>query len=137
VRHAGLDHPQLVKALLHAVREHDWNRQAAVRLLVEHGVWPRRRSFWEHVDIDSDFRGHDVAWGEFGELAAMVVRSPASSSEQAILRLACHLAGAVPPRPRDAELWTLAGILLSLDRARAGMAVDAVRHAALGGGGRR
>jgi hypothetical protein len=131
---AGLSHEQLVAALLYAVRDHDWNRQAAMRLLVEHAVWPRRRWFLDHIDIDRDGRGHLVAWVEFGELARGVDRSPASSSERAILRLACHLAGAVPARPKDPELWSLAVILRPLGHANARLAADAVQHAASGRG---
>jgi hypothetical protein len=131
---AGLTHEQLVAALLYAVREHDWNRQAAVRLLVEHDVWPRRRSFRDHVDVDYDGRGHRVAWVEFRELARVVDRSPASSSERAILRLACHLAGAVPARPKDPELWSLALILRPLGHANARLASLAVQHAVSGRG---
>jgi hypothetical protein len=132
MRRAGLGHQQLVDALLHAVREHDWNRQAAVRLLVEHGAWLNRRCFWDHVDIDSDFRGHAIAWVEFGELADTVDRWTASSSERAVLRLACHLAGDLPERPRDAEAWSLAEILRPLDHTRSALALTAIEYAATG-----
>jgi hypothetical protein len=128
---SNLDRKQLTEALLRAVRDEDWNRQAAVRIVIEHGYWLGRRSFLAYVDAYQE-RGEQVAWVEFGGLADVVDGSGASSSERAVLRLACHLAGAMPTRPRDPDLWSPAAILRPLGRASSRLAVNAVRYAATG-----
>ena len=74
------------------------------------------------------------AWVDWQGVAGDVDRSPASTGETALLRLACHLTGHLPPtRGRRVEVdWTLAEILVPFDATTALLATRAVAIAAIG-----
>jgi hypothetical protein len=123
--------PQLVTALRKGARANgDWDRVAAVELLIEHESWLHRADFRRFVEMDSD----GLAWLDFRGLAGWADDARASSSESAILRLACSLAGAAPHgSPKSVgDPWSLRMILRPLDRVNSARVVEAVRYAALG-----
>jgi hypothetical protein len=116
-----------------AARHGDWDRIAAVRLVVEHETWLHRSDFRAFVESD----GEGYAWLDLAGLAEQIDDSGltrAASSETAILRLACSLTGNVPHDvdPLIADRWTLEAILRPLDRATRALAVEAVQYAAFG-----
>jgi len=121
-------------ALLAGAAGADWGRESAVRLLVAHGSWTVRADFGR-VLVPEGPGVCRVAWDRAVALAGS---APASSSELAVLRLACHLAGAVPQDPgEEAGAWSLRRILSPLGWANSALALEAVRFAAVGpvGGG--
>jgi hypothetical protein len=111
----------------------DWDRVAAVELVIRHERWLHRADFRCFIEID---RRIGTAWLDLAELADWVDSSRASSSETAILRLACQLVGATPNDPvaLSEPCWSLHFILRPLDQVNAARAVEAVRYAALGPG---
>lgn len=116
-----------------AARHGDWDRIAAVQLVVAHETWLHRTDFRRYVTPD----GEGYAWLDLAALAGQIDDSGltrAASSETAILRLACSLVGNVPHDvdPLIARRWTLEAILRPLDTMNAALAVEAVRYAALG-----
>lgn len=123
-----------------ATRQGDWDRIAAVKLVVAHERWLHRTDFRRFIEPD----GEGYAWLDLVALAEQIDDSSltrAASSETAILRLACSLVGNVPHDvdPLIAERWSLEAILRPLGEANRALAVEAVRYAALGpstGGGR-
>jgi hypothetical protein len=121
-----------------AARHGDWDRIAAVRLVVEHETWLHRTDFRRFIEPDRE----GYAWLDLAALAEQIDDSTltrAASSETAILRLACHLVGNVPHDvdPLIAERWSLEAILRPLGEANRALAVEAVRYAALGPAGAR
>jgi hypothetical protein len=106
----------------------DWGEEAAIQLLIAHGTWLRRPEFQSHVTLTA--QPGAAAWADWTGIATEPDVSPASSSERAILRLACHLAGHLPDQA-DTE-WSLAAILSPLDTANTLLASRAVAMAALG-----
>jgi hypothetical protein len=129
---ASLPVEGLVAALAEGMREHDRDRQAAVRLLIEHEYWLRRKAFLANVRVERSRGGRLSAWVDFDGVAQVVDQLRASSSETAMLRLACHLAGTFPgdlgPEPR--WRWSMRAILTPLGHANARLAVEAIRYAA-------
>jgi hypothetical protein len=126
--------PDLVTALRRALYGADWNRRAATELLIAHEVWLSVRMLREHIHVDT-YGGGLTAWIHFSDVAEdLRAGSPKSSSEQAVLRLACSLAGNLPSGmdDREAEAWSLGRILGPLDNANSALAVEAVRYAACG-----
>ena len=116
-----------------AARHGDWDRIAAVRLVVEHETWLHRSDFRRFIRAD----GEGYAWLDLAGLAEQIDDSTltrAASSETAILRLACSLVGHVPHgvEPLIADRWSLEAILRPLDHANRALAAEAVRYAAFG-----
>ncbi len=130
---ARLSVPDLAKRLRAGVRASggDWDRIAAVELLIQHESWLYRADFRRFIKVD---RRTGTAWLDLLEAAGWVDDARASSSEGAILRLACLLVGATPKDPalRAEPQWTLRSILRPLDRTNAALAAEAVRYAVLG-----
>ena len=129
---ASLTPTELANALLDGCEHHrlDWGKEAAVHLLIAEGSWLRRTPFHRQVQTGYDSSSRLIAWVDWAALAAVPERSPASSGELALLRLACHLAGAVPDTCDNR--WCLAELLRPLDAANALRASRAVALAALG-----
>ena len=121
---------QLAAALTHAAHTGSWGEEAAVRLLIAQGHWLRQADFSSHVNLDEDIQGRRTAWIDWPALAQVPDRSPASTGEQAVLRLACHLAGHLPANTD--ERWTIADIVSRLDAINAVIASRAVAMTALG-----
>jgi len=129
---ARLTPAETAAALIKGCAHHglNWGEEAAVQLLVAQGTWLRREEFRDRVTTHPIDDGSLAAWVDWAALAETPDRSPASSGELSILRLACHLAGEVP---EDADnRWSLADILLPLDAANALLASRAVAMAAIG-----
>lgn len=129
---ARLSVPDLIKALRAGARSNgDWNRVAAVELVIQHESWLYRANFRRFIELD---RRNGTAWLDLMKLADWVDSAKASSSETAILRLACLLVGATPDDPvaLTEPQWSLRSILRPLGRMNAAIAVEAVRYAALG-----
>jgi hypothetical protein len=129
---ARLSVPDLITALRAGARVNgDWDRVAAVELVIQHESWLYRADFRRFVEID---RRTGTAWLKLNKLADWVDEARASSSEAAILRLACLLVGATPHDPvaLTEPRWSLHSILRPLGQVNAALAVEAVRYAALG-----
>jgi hypothetical protein len=129
---ARLSVPDLATALRAGARANgDWDRVAAVELVIQHESWLYRADFRRFVEMD---RRTGEAWLDLRKLADWVDSSRASSSEAAILRLACLLVDATPDDPvaLSERRWSLHSILRPLGRVNAALAVEAVRYAALG-----
>ena len=129
---ARLSVPDLTKALRAGARAHgDWDRIAAVELVIQHESWLYRADFRRFVELD---RSNGTAWLDLRKLADWVDDARASSSETAILRLACLLVGATPDDPvtLTEPQWSLKYILRPLGNVNSAIAVEAVRYAALG-----
>lgn len=129
---ANLTPAEAAAALIKGCAHHGlaWGEEAALQLLIAQGTWLRREEFRAHVTAHPIDDGSLAAWVDWCALAYEPDRSPASSGELAILRLACHLAGQIP---EDASnLWALAAILMPLDATNALLASRAVAMAAIG-----
>ena len=122
----------LASALRAGTAADDWGRRAAVELLLAHGYWLRTELVLGALRPQSATVAH-LLWSR---IAAGVDATQASSSERAILRLACSLAGAVPAGLDElqAQRWSLRTILQSLDAANARLALTAIAHALTGQG---
>ena len=114
-----------------AAKHGDWDRIAAVQLIVEHESWLHRRDFRRFVELEADGSG---AWLDLAGAARWVDTARASTSEGAILRLACALVGAGPAEPEDLRLgpWSVRAMLRPLGHANGALAAEAVRYAVLG-----
>jgi hypothetical protein len=124
--------PDLAKALRAGARAHgDWDRIAAVELVIQHESWLHRADFRRFVELD---RRAGSAWLDLRKLVGWVDEARASSSETAILRLACLLVGATPDDPvaLGEPQWVLKYILRPLGSVNAALAAEAVRYAACG-----
>jgi hypothetical protein len=122
---------ELAVALIAGCQHHglDWGEEAALRLLIAHRTWLRREELRAHVSTQHSSAGL-IAWLDWTQVANEPDRSPASSGELALLRLACHLAGRIP---EDADnRWALSELLMPLDATNALRASRAVAIAALG-----
>jgi hypothetical protein len=130
-----LSQHDLVIALKQALPGQDWGQRGATHLLIDHGYWLRTNTLLRHVELEPDRSGQVLAWIDFEHLAEHADRNPASSSEQAILRLACHLAGALPQHLDDSAQWrwSLRSILAPLDSGNTRLALTAITIAATGG----
>ena len=122
---------ELAAALIRGCEYHglDWGEEAALRLLIAQRTWLSRTEFRDHITLErtaSEVR----AWTDWTAVAIEPDRSPASSGELAILRLACHLAGQIPTG-LDSR-WSLSELLMPLDATNALRASRAVAMAALG-----
>lgn len=96
--------------------------EAAVELLIAHGVWLERRDFLTAC-VDYDHDGHDpVVWADWHTVPAFLESAPCSTSEARVLRLAAELAGIDTGRP-------LADLLCGLDDRNSGLVVGAIAHA--------
>jgi hypothetical protein len=132
---ARLSVPDLTTALRAGAHANgDWDRVAAVELVIQHESWLYRADFRRFVEMD---RRTGTAWlelNELNELADWVDEARASTSEAAILRLACLLVGATPDDPvaLTGPQWSLRSILRPLGQVNAALAVEAVRYSALG-----
>jgi hypothetical protein len=123
---------ELAVALRRRAAKHgDWDRIAAVELIVAHESWLHRRDFRRYVQWETDGSG---AWLDLAGLARRVDPARASTSEAAILRLACALVGAGPEEPVELPLgpWSVQAMLRPLGHANAALAAEAVRYAVLG-----
>ena len=120
---------QLAAALLMGV-DQDNPAHAAIRLLAAHGKWLRTPAFIRAVGpMRASTRGGGWALLDWDSVAVLAAASPASSSERAILRLACSLAGALPDVLDDPRSWTLRAMLAPLDGERRDLAVAAITAA--------
>ena len=129
---ARLSVPDLIAALRAGARANgDWDRVAAVELVIQHESWLYRADFRRFVEMD---RRAGTAWLKLNELADWVDEARASTSEAAILRLACLLVGATPDDPvaLSEPQWSLRSILRPLGQVNAALAAEAVRYSALG-----
>jgi hypothetical protein len=123
---------ELAIALIKGCQHHGfaWGEEAALQLLIAQGTWLRRDEFHRHTNTEEIADGSLIAWVDWADVATEPDRSPASSGELAILRLACHLAGQVP---EDCDnRWSLADILMPLDATNAVLASRAVAMASIG-----
>ena len=122
---------ELATALIAGCEHHglDWGEEAALRLLIAHRTWLRRDELRRHVTTHASPSGL-IAWVDWAAVADEPDRSPASSSELALLRLACHLAGRIPDL--SDSRWAISEILMPLDAANAVRASQAFAIAALG-----
>jgi hypothetical protein len=131
---ARLSVPDLAQALREgACTNGDWDRVAAVQLVIDHESWLYRADFRRFVKMDGRTGS---AWLDLRGLADWVDSARASSSETAILRLTCLLVGATPDDPLvlTEPQWSLKSILRPLGQTNAALAVEAIRYAALGPG---
>ena len=96
------------EVLVDALREQaagEYRGEAAAELLIRHGVWTRRRDFLAAcVSADDDGWTRDgtatLAAVDWEKAAIWAERALASSSERAVLTLACQLAGSSRPGVR-------------------------------------
>jgi hypothetical protein len=123
---------ELAAALTNGVLQHglDWGEEAAIRLLIAQGTWLHRDEFRRHITASRTEHGTFAAWVDWTEVTAEPDRSPASTGELAILRLACHLAGHLPEG--EDNRWAIAELLSSLDATNALLVSRAVAMAAIG-----
>lgn len=113
---------QLADALSVGAEGAKWSEQAAVGLLVAHGMWLGRPEFRRAVGAYRDGEGVLRAWVDWSEVDHNAL---ASSSERGMLALACSLGGV-------ASEWSLASLLGSLDERNAGRVLRAVAVACYG-----
>jgi hypothetical protein len=107
--------------------------EAAVELLIGHGVWLHRKSFLSRcVDAVDDgwFNGEDVAMAFIDWEAARAGldddQLPGSSSELRMLRLAISLAGG----DTDPTAAPLAELIPGLDHTNAALVLESIAHLA-------
>jgi hypothetical protein len=119
--------PEQLMASLHAWADGSFSDESAVNLLAVHGTWLARRDFLkECVDAVDDGWTRDgsspmaiVDW----DAAARFVRTAAvSTSEVAVLRLACSIAGV--------ETGALRELTAGLDPSNTARVLDALAHRA-------
>lgn len=115
----------------------DWGHEAARQLLIDHGYWLRRGQFLALITLEQDaldLYAH-VDWAAAANFAAEGAGG-ASTSEAAILRLACSLAGHLPTfgdlTPSDLREWSIYHIVRSFDRANDRRAIAAFTRAVTG-----
>lgn len=99
--------------------------EAAVGLIISHGVYLGRDDFTRHVSIEASISdGTPMAWIDWEAVISALDNGqlPSSGGEKRILRIAASLAIGQPVNLRDA--------IPGLDQRNAGLIVTAVRHAA-------
>ena len=115
---------------LRAQAEGSYTAEAAVELLIGHGVWLARRDFLnELVEYAGDSTTITHAWVAWEHVPTFANRAPCSGSEGRILRLAAELHGTDTGVP-------LAELLSQLDDTNSALVRDAIDHI-LSHGGRR
>jgi hypothetical protein len=98
--------------------------EAAVGLLIGHGMWLYRQDFLDAaVEMVSE-PGREMAFVDFTAAAAALAAGdlPCSAGERAVLQVAAGIAAGCPVNLEDA--------LSSVDAASAALVADAVLHAA-------
>lgn len=122
----ALDGTELA-AMLRAWAERSYPCEAAVELLVAHGMWLRRSDF-RAAAVDAIDEGWTrdgtapMASVDWTAAALFASKAPCSSSERSVLLAACSLGG------HDAGALTV--LTRSLDRANLTLLLQAVAHAA-------
>jgi hypothetical protein len=98
--------------------------EAAVGLVIDHGVWLYRQDFIDALvlKLDDEPSFPPLAHIEWDDVVDFLDECPCSSSEAAVLRLAASLAGA----PVGGALGDL---VTRLDTRNIGLVLDAVAHA--------
>lgn len=110
-----------------------WWREAAINLLGQHHYWLSRRDFLTAVVIlGDDGWPAGVNWTAAVDFSQTAM---ASTSELAILRAACSIAGRMPEKFVDEwepQRWSIAQMTQSLGRRNRQLLLDAIRHAVSG-----
>jgi hypothetical protein len=119
--------PVQLVPMLHAWADGSFSDESAVNLLAVHGTWLGRRDFLKDcVEAVDDGWTRDgpvpMAVVDWQAAAGFVRRASASSSETAILRLACSLAGV--------DTGALRELTAGLDRTNTARVLDALAHRA-------
>ncbi|MHB1845798.1 MAG: hypothetical protein ACYCWW_13305 [Deltaproteobacteria bacterium] len=103
-----------------------YSSEAALELVVTHGLWLRRPDFRRFVGVTLRLDGTGVL-ASIDWPAVLDADLPCSESEASILRLACEVAGV----PTDSSLQELVN---GLDETNIVLALRAILHAARGAG---
>lgn len=118
---------RLIAGLRWYFEREDWNRRAAVRVLIHavQGKWMRDGLFRSRC-VGWDGSDAVIDWEAASELA---MNHPGSSGELALLRFACSLAGFVPAELDDemSWMWSIQGCTRSLDADGSLLVLDAMQ----------
>lgn len=105
--------------------------KAATGLLVADGAWLERPAFLDAIDVTRMAGGVEFAWIDF-DRAVDLTGDPGQlgTHDQALLKLACQLAGRAPGLPRESTLMWVLPMLAESNRSE--LVVEAIGWALSG-----